>query len=243
LEYEQAVELLAKALEATDLPSSARTEGYKYLALTQVATGKENDARDSFRKLLEIDRKFQLSRTENPKARELLEEVRLSMPNEIAITQQLSPSSPKAQSPITIDISVTDEDRLHRGVVVFHRTKGQKKYSTTQAVAIGGGQYAATIAGAFVATPQLEYYVRATASDGRALAEVGSADTPLAIVVAEATKSAATTSDGGSIFGKWWFWTGAAAVVGGSVAAFVILSDDSSGPAPVQVNITFDIQN
>ncbi len=242
LEYEQAAEALTKALAVAGLPAKAQTEGYKYLALAQVATNKENDARDSFRKLLEIDRKFHLSRSENPRARQLLEEVRLSMPNEITITQHISPSEPKEQSPITIDIGVSDEDRLHRGVIVFHRIKGQKKYSTTQAVAIGSGQYAATIAGAFVATPQLEYYLRATASDGRALAELGNADEPLAIVISKAAgKAAPAGTVGGSIFSKWWFWTGAVAVVGGSVTALVILSGDDSGPEPIQVNISFDI--
>lgn len=240
LEYDDAVAALVSALAAPEIDKPSKIEGYKYLALSYVALRKPNDARDAFRRLLEIDRKYQLERSESRTARDLLAEVRDAMPHELSIRQTPSPAIPRAGSPFKVDIKITDEDEMHRGVVLYHRKQGAEEFSAVQAAPLGQGQYTATVSGAFVEQPGLQYYVATTSGTGRVLASAGSADKPLSVVV---TRAARIVSPGGSVFSSPWFWAGTGAVVvGGAAAAFFLLRSDDP-PAPgAQINLVVEFE-
>lgn len=240
LEYDKAVTALEAALGAPNLDDASKIEGYKYLALSHVALRRPNEAKDAFRRLLEIDRTYQLARSESQTARDLLDEIREAMPHEIEIHQTPSPAKPKAGSPFRVDIEVRDRDGVHRGVILYHRTRGAKDYSVVQAAPLGEGRYTATVSGAFVQQPGLDYYVVTTSASGRELSRTGSPEAPLQVVVDKATTAG---NDGGSVLSSPWFWAGTGAVViGGAVAGFLLLRSDEP-PAPgAQINIVVEFQ-
>lgn len=239
LEYEQAAEVLAAALAQPGLSVQELVEGYRVLALCYVALDRDDEARAAFKKLLEADPSYVLPRTESPKALDLFDEVKQSMPppeGAVRMTQSVTPSTPRRGQPLLVAIAVIDQGGRHARVTVYHRVKGQRSYSSIKAQASGAGRYSATISGAFVEPPGVEYYVVAEAADGRALVGEGSAEEPLLVVVDKKGAVAAP------IYGKWWFW----ATIGGLLAAGTIVGlalagGDPANPDPnATVNITID---
>lgn len=236
LEYEQAAEVLAAALEEPGLADDRRVEGYQYLALSYLALRRESDAKGAFKQLLEIDRSFRLSTTFSQTARDLLEEARRALPPpEVTgvdtppataqLSQTASPAQPREGTSVSVSIIVADPGDAHERVLVHHRVRGAKSYSTVTAMRTGQGRYAATIPGMFVAPPVIEYYVVAVDAEGAVIAAEGSEAEPLAIPVESPTAGAAP------VYKKWWFWTGiGAAVVAGTVGVLALTGGD--GPSP-----------
>ncbi|MFH0901263.1 MAG: tetratricopeptide repeat protein, partial [Pseudomonadota bacterium] len=164
LEYDQSAKALAKALERRNLSKQERSIGYRHLALSCIALGRDEDAKAAFRRLLEADPKYHLPHTESAKALALFDEVRQSIPEIMAersveLTQTASPLRPVAGTPIAISIVLVDEQQRHEQVVVYHRQRGAKSYSSVKALRVGVGRYNATIPGTFVTVAGIEYYV------------------------------------------------------------------------------------
>ncbi len=240
LEFEQAIVVLGEALEQSDLSTEELTEGYRHLALAHLALGQDEKAKEAFRMLLVANPRYELSRTTSQKARDLFDEVKRSLPpppeevKPVRLTQTVSPLAPKKQTPVSISVIVVDPDKRHQRVVVYHRIKGQKKYSRIVAMHTAQGRYAATISGAFVEPPALEYYVAAVDADGNDLAVEGSAQRPLTLTVEKKEKAAAP------IYARWWFW-GAIGAVAATSVAIIALSGGGDSPDPdATVTITVD---
>lgn len=235
LEYEQAAAALEIALAKQGLSKQEATEGYRYLALSYLALGDEAKARDAFGRLLDVDPRYELPRTENPRAIDLFDEVKAARPPPPAVTLTSSPSPerPKPGSAITFAIALDGDVAKAVHVHVYHRTRGQKSYSVVSAELIEG-QWTATISGAFVAAPAIEYYVVAEGgkTDG-VIGSEGSADTPLVLIVAGSGGAA-------PIYAKWWFWAGVGGVlVAGAAAALILGADGGTAPNDfVDVTIT-----
>lgn len=237
LEYEQAAEVLAAALEQPGVADDRKVEGYQYLALSYLALRREGDARAAFKRLLEIDRDFELPRTVSQTARDLLEEARRELPpKEVAevdtppapaqLSQTASPARPGEGETISVTILVADPGDEHDRLIVHHRVRGANSYSAVTAMRTGEGRYAATIPGMFVAPPAVEYYVVAVDPEGEVVAAEGSGAEPLAIEIAAPVTAAATP-----VYGKWWFWTGVgAAVLAGTVGVLALTGDDPPSP-------------
>jgi tetratricopeptide (TPR) repeat protein len=238
LEYEQAATVLAKAVANRALDTRQKTEGYKTLALSYVAMGKDDDARAAFRALLQADPRFELPRTENPKALDLFSDVKSSMavaaPAAAVRVTQASPMNPTRGGAITVSVVVTDEAKAHASVVLHHRVRGQRSFSSIKASRAPSGRYSAVIPGAFVDAPGVEYYVVAVDAKGEAVASTGSDDEPLLLDVREEGETS-----GAAFYTKWWFWGGVAGtVVAGAALGFVLLSGDEGGSDPATVNVT-----
>jgi len=237
LEFEQAIEVLNKALEQKDLSAEELTAGFKHLALSHLALQQDEEAKHAFRMLLTADPRYELSRTTSQKARDMFDEVKRSLPpppeevKPVRLTQTASPQSPKKGNAISVSIIVVDPDKRHDKVIINHRAMGQKKYSKITALRTSHGRYAATISGAFVEPPALEYYVAAVDSAGVDLAVEGSAQRPLTLEVSEGKK-------GTPLYARWWFWGAIGAVAAGTVAILALSGD---GPDPdATVTITGD---
>lgn len=235
LEYEQAIALLRPALANKELDDGARVVGYRYLGLSLLALGRRNGAKDAFRRLLELDRRFELPATENPIARQLLEEVRLDLPAEVELSQTAAPAPARADAPIAVDIRVVDPSSQVSGVVVHYRSAGARRFGTVGATPLGGGRFNATIPGTFVARPALEYYVVARGADGRVVASAASAASPLSIAVAT------RRGPEGSVLSSPLFWAGAGVVVAaGAVATILFLRPENEAPTgQVQVDVNW----
>ena len=241
LEYEKAAEALANALAGSAaLTKQEATEGYKVLGLSYVALGREEQAKQAFKKLLAANPAYELPSTESPKALDLFEQVRATLPKTgagaVQLTQAASPVRPGKGSPITVSIALVDDGLKTKGVVVYHRVRGQKGYSSvTAAPGPGSGRFNAIISGTFVNPPAIEYYVIATDAGGQALDAEGSAEEPMVLVV-DQEAGAATP-----IYGKWWFWTAVGGVlVAGAITAIALSGDDGGGgDATVNITVTY----
>lgn len=236
LEYEDAIAVLQRALSQKNLTVKEMTEGYRYLALSHVALGNDDEAKGAFKKLLEANPDFDLPRTENPRALDLFAEVKASMPkrNVIQLTQTASPTRPRPGSTITVSIVVVDQGKLHDRVIVFHRSRGQKSFSSVTALPAGAGRYNAAIPGAFVSGEAVEYYVVAQADDGTVLATEGTASEPMALGIEAAEKSK-------PIYATWWFWAGVGTVLLAGAAVGVVLMGDDPGAGPGDDDATVTI--
>jgi len=239
LEFEKAIDVLTEALEQSDLSTEELTEGYRHLALSHLALGQDEEAKHAFRMLLVANPRYELARTESQKARDLFDEVKRSLPpppeevKPVRLTQTASPQAPKKNSAVSVSIIVVDPDKRHDKVIINHRVKGQKSYSKIIAMRTAQGRYAATISGAFVKPPALEYYVAAVDAEGKDLAVEGSAQRPLTLLVGKEKAVAAP------IYARWWFWGAIGAVAAGTVA-ILALSNGGTTETDSTVTITVD---
>lgn len=237
LEYRAAADLLKKMLRSKKLSTSERARGYQYLGLCYVVLRETQPAKKAFRQLLKILPNFRLSKTENPRARDLLEEVRESLPRakqklatqlpKILVTPWPVPAKPDA----SVDITITLPKAIARHkTVVYYRTRGKKLYSTVVAKAGRGARHVATIAGAFVLAPAVEYYAVVVSDQGRVVAQEGSKTDPLSIAVNARREDAATP-----IYKKWWLWTTVGVVAAGAFGYWKF--SQVSNDAIVDINI------
>lgn len=236
LEFEQAIATLTAAMQQKNLSRQELTEGYKYLALSHVALSQSGEAKAAFRKLLEANPGYNLSRTESQKALDLFEEVKSSMPaaRVVRLTQTASPTRPKKGQSITVTVAVVDETRAHDHVTVYHRVRGQQKYSSVIALPAGAGRYNATISGAFVSPPAIEYYVAVEAADNHALALEGSETEPMVLLL---DKSSGATP----VYARWYFWAGLGTVLVAGAAVGLLLFGGGGVPSDQGVDVTITV--
>jgi tetratricopeptide (TPR) repeat protein len=241
LEYEQAIKTLEVALETPSEDKAKIVEGYKALALSYLALGKDDKTLEAFSKLLAIDPSYEFPATLSQQALALFNKARSALPKdppaalEVKLDHEVDPLEPRPGAAISMTIAVTsDPDQRHRRVVVFHRTRGSSDFSSVWAVpAAETDKYSVTVSGSQVAGPAFEYYVVAVDESGAVVGELGSKTAPLALVISKSRGGAATP-----IYGKWWFWAGlGGAVVAGIVIATTVAGDDAAGGASVTVTV------
>jgi tetratricopeptide (TPR) repeat protein len=232
-EYERAVVTLEKALQGKNLTRQELVEGYRTLALSHVALGQDDQARTAFRRLLEVDPRYRLPRTENPRALDLFDEVRASMPEATmaGVVAKVTPDKPRPGNTLTLALGVDDPEGHATRVTVHYRTRGKKSFSSVNAKKTDEG-WEATISGAFVETPALEYHVVAVGERDAVIAALGSPELPVVLVIA---------APGGTtpIYGKWWFWAGIGGAAVATTAAILLLGGGADVPEDmVDVTIT-----
>jgi hypothetical protein len=237
LEYEKAISVLETALAVPHLTVREKTVGFLHLALAHLALRQTQPAREAFRALLEADRDFVLPPEASQTAHDLFDEVKRSLPPpppkvNAALSASAAPAAPAEGAAVTVSARVTDPEGKLAKVIVHHRIRGDQRYSTVTAQKAAGG-WSATIPGAFVKAPAVEYWVEAADATGGAVASDGSADVPLVLVVGSHAPPA-----GGTILGKWWFWAGTGAVVAGVVGGVLLLSGGGNSPTDSTVIIT-----
>jgi tetratricopeptide (TPR) repeat protein len=234
LEFEQAITALTAAVKQKNLTRGELVEGYKYLALAHVALNHDAEAKDAFRKLLEVSPSYNLPRTESPRALDLFDDVKsvVAPRNVVRLTQTASPARPHRGQPISVSIAVVDEARVHDHVTVYHRVRGQKSYSSVIALPISPGRYNATISGSLVNGPAIEYYVAAEGADNQPLALDGSETEPMVLLIDKEPESK-------PVYARWWFWAGLGTVLlAGAAVGFVLFGSD---PAPTDEGVDVTI--
>ncbi len=242
LEYAEAAKLLRRAFASNQLDREGKLTGFRVLGLALLALGKENDARDAFRQLLEIDREFQFGGGENPRAVELLELVRVDLAAAVTLTHEAAPDPGQMASSVTITLSIDDPSNVAEEVVIFYRSplassgappaedKRSAKWQRVTKDVDGKKQLAVTIPGSLIRTPSLEYRIEVEAIDGRVVAKEGSAERPLVLGVV-----AAPVRDGDSVLKSPWLWLGVgAAVVAGVATYFILTSGTDTGFASIE---------
>jgi hypothetical protein len=251
-QYDESIQKLSAALLRRDATREQKIEIYRWLAYNYVVLRQEDSARTALYALFALDEDYELPKTESPKFREpfgrykqqWIEEGRPGVEKvEKAPAPVVLRHAPETQVPqgrsIAISGSFDDPDRRVAKVALFFRSGSSGKFLEIPAK-LALKTFQATIPGAAVKPPLVEYYVQASDEGGLAIASRGDAETPLRVAVQD--------DSSGSVFGKWWFWTGAGAVVAGGVAAAFLLSRSSGngtgpgpGPSPTS-NVTITIR-
>ena len=238
LEYAKATDLLSRALGET-LTKEERIVTYRTRAFARVALDQPQQARGDFEMLLRTDPSFQLDRTISPRVRAVFESAqaavsmgRASTPDENRlplIKPVITPSQLREGRPVTF--RVTYPGGIAQRMEVFHRTRGEQRYSRVQASS-ASGRFEATVPGLSVKAPVLEWYVVLLDDTGASVANAGSLGQPLALDVQGKSRP---------VYARAWFWgvvggvVVAAAIVGGVVGASASAKISPDTPATLTI--------
>ena len=130
-----------------------------------------------------------------------------------------SPAEIPAGSAVKLSGTLEDPDSRARGVQLAYRAGSTGKFITV-AASYTLGEFRATIPGATVKPPLIEYYLTATDKGGLPLAARGDAAAPLRIVV---------PGEGGAVRSPFLWVPVGLVVVGGAVAAAFFLTRSKGG--------------
>jgi len=215
LDYQKSIDLLNKALAET-LTKEEKVATYKTLGFAHVAVDKPDEAQKDFEQLLTVDASFQMDRTVSPRVRVVFEKAQARIATtglptsegRSGIRPELSPRAPREGQPIAIRVAYPGG--MASRMILFHRTRGQNRFSQVEARPVGaGGLFQTTVPGIGVLPPAFEYYINLVDESGAGVASAGTLGRPLAVDVIAKPRP---------VYTKGWFW----GVIGGVAVAGVV---------------------
>lgn len=234
LRYEEALQVLSAALVRAGNSEAERATTYRLLAFTYLALGRPEEAEGAYRSLLALQPDFEIPSDLSPRFREFFTEatqrwesdgrpgVSTAPPTPVNIVHT-SPAQADPEQSVPLTASLEDADGRVARLVVAYRQGTSDVFRRLDCEPQPDGSYVATIPGADVAPPLVEYYFEALDGAGLPIAARGDVAAPLRIAV----------EGGGSVVSKWWFWTIIGVVAAGAVVTTaVVLTRDDGGPAP-----------
>lgn len=236
-QYEESIQTLSGALLRPNNTPAQKVEIYRLLALNYITLGRTQEADNAVRGLLVAQPDYQLPATESPRFREFFAKSREKWeaegrPGIVKETPQAKPVQLKHGSPSqgeegkSIDLTAKLEDPEGRtgSVKLWYRAGSKGDFESTNAD-VEGDSVRASIPGASVKPPVMDYYFEILDGGGAVIASRGDAQSPLRIPVPDGSGGGGgwvlPVVIGGSILG-------AAAIVGVLALAGVFSSD----PAP-----------
>ena len=259
--YDEALTGVRAYLLRTDLLASQRNAALEALAIVQIATRAENDARATLEQLYRRDPQHRLSDADaSPRVQSAFARARDAHPAPLAVQLEQAPldlrqrESPLVAVHIATGVDAVEEVRL------AYRVAGDARFTRVvmaldQAVA----RARIPVAGDPSRALSIDYYVEAVAPSLIPLGNLGSESQPLVAQVPAARLPAAVqvtastdpnarpngwatgdgsgtpvapVDEGSSVTSTWWFWTLiAVVVVGGAVGTYFAVT--SGGDAPV----------
>jgi hypothetical protein len=230
LDFQDAVNALEEALDES-LTREERIVTFRTLGFAYAALGRNDDARTAFVRLLRVDAAAELDRSVAPKVRALFEEARAQLATGRAeegvsgvplpkLTPSLQPTHPEEGHPLTV--TVAHPGGVAQSVCLFHRVRGQLRYSEVQS-APKGDHFELVVPGADVRAPGVELYLTALDDAGATVAAAGTLGRPIIVEVTAARRPAHK---------RGWVWgvVGGVLVAGGIVAA--VLATTLRAPDP-----------
>lgn len=235
-QYEESIQTLSAALLRPSNTQAQKVEIYRLLALNYITLGRKDEAENAVRGLLVQQPDYEIPAKESPRFRDFFAQARAKWEAEgrPGITKDEPTQKPvvlKHGSPTQVDPGTTvelrarldDPDGRTGSVKLYYRSGSKGDFTDTRAQADGASVHA-TIPGAAVKPPVIDYYFEVLDGGGAVIASRGDASSPLRIAVPE----------GG---GKGWVLPvaigggvlGAAAIVG--VLALAGVFKSSSGGA------------
>ncbi len=223
LEYKRVVDDADRALALVSISDKDRLEALRLKGSALAVLDKGPDATAVFIALLEIDARYRLPPDTSPRIRSIFDPTRSRwlVRKEAELRDRLGedlfklkmnvsiPRQSKGGKPLAVQISLVDAKRLTSELLVHHRKRGARTYSTVS-VPAKAGDASIAIPGLFTQSPagyQLEVYVEGLHESGIALRRHGLEQKPVVVVV-----SAGAVPRTPPIHKRWWFWAGAAAV-------------------------------
>jgi tetratricopeptide (TPR) repeat protein len=238
-QYEESIQTLSAALLRPSNSQTQKVEIYRLLALNYITLGRKDEAENAVRGLLVQQPDYEIPAKESPRFRDFFAAARTKWEAEgrpgIAKEEPTQkPVTLKHGSPTQVDpgtnvelrARLDDPDGRVGSVKLFYRSgsKGDFTEAMAQVEASSQGVHA-TIPGASIKPPVVDYYFEVLDGSGAVIASRGDASSPLRIAVPESSGKGwvLPVVIGGSVLG-------AAAIVGVLALAGVFKSSSSSTP-------------
>lgn len=236
-QYEESIQTLSGALLRPNNTPAQKVEIYRLLALNYITLGRTQEADNAVRGLLVAQPDYQLPATESPRFREFFAKSREKWeaegrPGLVKETPTAKPITLKHGSPsqgeegksIDLTAKIEDPDARAASVKLWFRAGSKGDFEQANAD-IEGDSVRASIPGASVKPPVMDYYFEILDAAGGVIASRGDAQSPLRIPVPDKSGGGGWVLPvviGGSILG-------AAAIVG-VLALAGVFSSDSAPP-------------
>lgn len=236
-QYEESIQTLSAALLRPSNTQAQKVDIYRLLALDYITLGRKDEAENAVRGLLVQRPDYEIPAKESPRFRDFFAQARAKWEAEgrpgivkEEPTQQpvvLKHGSPTQVDPGTnVDLRgrLDDPDGRVGSVKLYYRS-GSKGDFTEAMAQVEGSSVHATIPGASIKPPLVDYYFEVLDGSGSVIASRGDASSPLRIAVPEGSSKGwvLPVAIGGSVLG-------AAAIVGVLALAGVFKSSSSSTP-------------
>jgi tetratricopeptide (TPR) repeat protein len=230
--FEEALQTFSAALVRSGNTTEDLTTIYRYLALTYLALGRQEEATGAYRSLLGITPDYEPGSDVSPRFREFFAGVRttweadgrpgLPAPAPVSIAHR---SPPQADRGTEVELEATLDDPDHRvaSLVLAYRQGTNAVFTRIDMNLAANGTYVAVIPADAVAPPLVEYYFEAIDATGLPVASRGDVAAPLRIAV---------PAPGGDIAEEPGFWVaigGGVLLVAGAIILGVVLGSQG-GP-------------
>jgi tetratricopeptide (TPR) repeat protein len=242
--FEEALQTFSAALVRTGNTPADQQRIYRYLALTYLALGRQEEASGAWRALLGLAPDTQAGSDVSPRFREFFTQVRsqweadgrpgLPPARPVTIGHRSPPQADRGTQ-VTLEATIEDPDHRTASLVLAYRQGSSAVFRRVDCTRGPDGTYTATIPGGDVSPPLVEYYFEAVDANSLPLASRGDVAAPLRIAV---------PAPGGDITSEPLFW---GLLVGGIVAVGVAVgvgayfaTQPSAGPPPGTLVITID---
>jgi tetratricopeptide (TPR) repeat protein len=236
-QYEESIQTLSAALLRPSNTPAQKVEIYRLLALNYITLGRKDEAENAVRGLLVQQPDYEIPAKESPRFRDFFAQARTKWeaegrPGIVKDEPTQKPVLFKHGSPTQVDAGTTielrgkldDPDGRTGSVKLFYRS-GSKGDFTEARADVDGANVRASIPGAAIKPPVVDYYFEVMDGGGAVITSRGDASAPLRIAVPESSSKGwvLPVAIGGSVLG-------AAAIVGVLALAGVFKSSSSGGP-------------
>ncbi len=194
-QYEESIQTLSAALVRPGATELEKTEIYRLLAYNFIILKRNDEADSAVRGILVLNETYALPPTESPRFRDFFAATAKKWTDEgkpgkatVARAEKpikmvhASPPEVPAGTVVKLSGTVEDPDNRVRGVQLAYRTGAKGKFITA-AASYTLGELHATIPGAAVKAPLIEYYLTAVDKGGLPLTSRGDAANPIRVVV------------------------------------------------------------
>ncbi|MFO0686804.1 MAG: tetratricopeptide repeat protein [Sandaracinus sp.] len=230
--FEEALQTLSAALVRTGNTPSEQQQIYRYLALTYLALGRQEEASGAWRALLALAPETQTGSDMSPRFRTFFDGVRTQWESDgrpgtpparpVSIAHRSPPQADRGTQ-VALEATVDDPDHRTASLVLAYRQGSSAVFRRVECERGSDGTYTATIPGNDVSPPLVEYYFEAIDANGLPLASRGDVAAPLRIAV---------PAPGRPIEEEPAFWGilgGSAVAVGIAIGLGVFFGTQSSG--------------
>lgn len=241
--FEEALQTLSAALVRTGNTPSEQQQIYRYLALTYLALGRQEEASGAWRALLGLAPTTETGSEMSPRFRTFFDGVRAQWEADgrpgtaparpVSIAHRSPPQADRGTS-VTLEATIDDPDRRAASLVLAYRQGSSAVFRRVDCTRNAEGAFTATIPGNDVSPPLVEYYFEAVDAAGLPLASRGDVAAPLRIAV---------PAPGRPIEEEPAFWgilAGSAVAVGLAIGLGVFFGTQSSGTSQGTLVITID---
>ena len=241
LRFEEALQTFSAALVRSGNTDAELATIYRYLTLTYLALGRQEEAGGAYRHMLAVDPGYTPGSDIAPRFRDFLTTVRgewiaegrpgLPPPSPVAI-QHRSPAQADRGTSVTLTATVDDSSGRVRSLVLAYRQGSEAVFTRIDCTRDEEGAYTATIPAGDVHPPLVEYYFEAIDEGGLPVASRGDVAAPLRIAV---------PAPGGDVTSEPLFWVGivgGAVVIAGAIILGVVLGTQGGGEQPGMLRIT-----